>query len=140
MALLARREHSCAELKHKLYRAGLAGEDVVDALVEELRRQQYVSDSRFAETFIRARAQRGYGPRRIVRELTQRGVAKDLVDEQLDWRDAVWTRECERMLEKRFGGQKSAGTVDELKRKRFLYNRGFTEDQIRAALRSRQDL
>lgn len=81
--LLARREHSASELVSKLTRKGWPAA-LVDEVVAELAGSGLQSDSRFAESFARQRAERHYGPRRIEAELNQRGVSRPLVRDAIE--------------------------------------------------------
>ena len=72
MNLLARREHSRAELKEKLLKREFEP-DEVEATVASLADRNLISDERFAESFATGRIRRGQGPVRIRQELRQRG-------------------------------------------------------------------
>lgn len=80
--ILGYRDRSRAELERKLrdrgYPAGVADETV--ARLEEL---GIVDDQRFAASWVRSRAAQGLGARRIARELVQKGVAAETIDEAL---------------------------------------------------------
>jgi regulatory protein len=70
IGLLARREHAQAEIKRKLRDRGYDKELTLE-VVDDLTRQRLLSDTRFAEAFIRSRADRGQGPVRLKAELRQ---------------------------------------------------------------------
>ena len=78
LALLARREHSRAELARKLGQAGFATEDIVP-LLDEFEARNWLSDQRFAESWVadhRARA----GSVKLAYDLRQRGVGDDVIE------------------------------------------------------------
>ena len=59
--LLARREHSIQELRRKLSSREFSN-DSIDAAVSSLQEADLVSDTRYAEVFVRSRINRGDGP------------------------------------------------------------------------------
>ena len=61
MDILARREHCCAELKRKLQAKSFSG-DTIDTVLRQLQDEGLLSDSRFAESYVRFRAMKGFGP------------------------------------------------------------------------------
>ena len=131
MDLLARREHSRLELERKLaardYEPELIGETL-----DQLGRENLQSDERFAESFVQARAARGQGPVRIRMELAERGVTGAdayLREAGLDW--AALARETRI---KRFGKAVPGDFKEKARQMRFLQYRGFSHDQITAAL------
>ncbi len=131
--MLARREHSSAELQTKLYARGYP-EGVVEVTVAALEREGLVSDARFTEALLTARRARGYGPVRIRYELEQKGVCGELIDRCLDDADAGWIEQVRRVREKKFGRQQPGDFAERARQMRFLQQRGYTHDQIRRAL------
>ncbi len=134
--LLARREHSRQELERKLH-TRLAPDAVqLRAMLDRLEQDGLLSDSRFAEAFCHARLGVGKGPVRIRAELRERGVADDLVDSVLHEFDVDWAERARDVLKKRFGSTAALDRRATAQRMRFLQYRGFTSEQIRAALKS----
>jgi regulatory protein len=136
MDLLARREHSPLELKRKLV-ARSFDEELVGDVLGELEQEGLLSAERFTQSFIAARYARGQGPRRIERELAERGIESTgdyLDDPQFDW-DAL-ARETR---VKRFGRPLPADFKEKARQMRFLEYRGFGNEQIRRALASDDD-
>lgn len=133
VGLLARREHSRAELAAKLVRAG-HGRAEAERAVEDLARQGLVSDARFAEAFIRSRIERGGGPLRIRRDLEARGVEGPIVERLLDPDDEAWEARARGAREKRFGAAPPGGGSEAARQARFLQGRGFTRRQVRRAI------
>ena len=95
LRLLARREHSALELRHKLASRNV-DDAVIDSLVAELAARGLLSDLRFADAYARGRYERGFGPVRIRAELQERGVAGDLVGEILTGLDGDWVTSATR--------------------------------------------
>ncbi len=130
MDLLARREHSRRELLDKL--GGRFPSEQLVAELEQLQREGLLNDARFAESFVRSRALRGYGPQRIELELRQRGVATELAAQALATADIDWQQQLRELSERRFGGRPAADARERARRWRFLQQRGFGTEWIRA--------
>ncbi|MCF8197715.1 MAG: recombination regulator RecX [Sulfuritalea sp.] len=130
--LLARREHTQAELARKL--SALGTQDEIDAVLAELQASHLQSDSRAAENYVRSQAAR-LGTSRLRQNLKMRGVASDLIEAQLA--QGAITDEQERAREvwrKKF----SAAPTDArewARQARFLQGRGFASDIIRRVLK-----
>ena len=134
LRLLARREHSERELRHKL--AGRQfGDELIDTLGAELAAQGLLSDRRYAEAYVSGRFERGFGPLRIQSELRERGVATDLVAQSLAELSDAWVDCAARQRDKRFGAGLPEAPHERARQMRFLQQRGFTGDQIRAVFR-----
>lgn len=136
IALLARREYSCAELATRL-QAKQVPADEIDVCLDELAEKGWQSDARFAASFIRTRVLRGQGRRRIENDLRQRGVDGEIIRAALDdvvEQEAIdWFELARDVLVRRFD---SPGQTpkERAKRERFLLGRGFDFEQIRYAL------
>jgi len=133
MNLLTRREHAVAELEKKL-NAKDYDADIVSEVVAQLAHEGLVSDARFTEAFVRYRHNMGYGPRRIQRELRERGVNEKIQASYLDIGDPQWFEQAAQVQRKRFGDDMPEDFKERARRARFLQYRGFTSDQIREVL------
>jgi regulatory protein len=132
---LARREHSELELQRKLLSKGYASPAITTclaALVDE----GLVSNTRFTECYIHARRQKGYGPMRIHVELAARGIPQDLIEHQLDIADNAWFAHAQKAWRKHFKGIMPSDPKIRARQIRFLYQRGFTAEQIDTIFRS----
>ncbi len=136
MALLARREYATAELRHKLLGQG-HGPEAVEAVLRTLSEEGLLSDGRFAESYIRSRVAKGYGPVRIEHELQQRAIDDAVVVECLDRYQSEWSARVAAARRKRFGTPLPGDAKERARQSRFLQYRGFTPDQIRAVLDAR---
>jgi regulatory protein len=153
--LLAQREHSRLELRRKLLphaaaadadARGVAGGDAADpagdegaaraqaqleALLDWLEANHYLSQQRFVESRVHARAAR-FGNLRIRQELAQHQVGlpadveSSLRDTELDRARAVWRA--------RFSSH-PADAAERVKQARFLAGRGFGGEVIHRVLR-----
>jgi regulatory protein len=132
VALLARRDFASGELAARLQDDGHPA-DVVAAVIADLTAGRILDDARFATHYVAYHVARGQGPRRIARELADRGVAPLHVETALaagtDW--AALARE---VRIRRFGLKPPESWPEKAKQGRFLQYRGFSSDHIRSAL------
>jgi regulatory protein len=131
--LLARREHSRLELTRKLAARGFP-DAMIAAALDALERTGVLAAGRFVESFIRARVAKGQGPVRIRAELAQRGVSQGQAGELLASLSLDWVAQVRAAHRKRFGATPPRDYRERARQARFLQYRGFTSEQVRAAL------
>jgi regulatory protein len=142
---LSQREHSRIELRRKLMRAARLRDEAavadvsagdraseIDALLDWLTEHRYLSQARFVESRVHARAAR-FGQRRIVHELSQHGAALD-ADTAERLRASEFAR-AQALWARRFGTEPAADASLRAKQMRFLAGRGFASDVIRRVVR-----
>jgi regulatory protein len=135
VALLARREHSRAELARKLAAHGT--QEDVDNVLCQLENEGLLSNARAAAAYVRAHGDR-FGAARLRQDLRQRGLdlamAAEAVDDlasELARARAVWA--------KKFAAA-PADARDWARQARFLQGRGFAVDVIRKLLKNVEGL
>lgn len=131
--LLARRDHSLWELRCKLTQRGIAP-PMVDAVLDQLTSEDLINETRYAELYAASRADKGYGPLRIRQELRERRVDETVISSTLSKLDDFWMSKLTHLHLKRWSGTKVESAGDEVKRIRFLRQRGFTLEQIKQLL------
>lgn len=109
-------------------------------MLDELADQRLQSDPRHADVYIRSRAERGFGPRRIVAELKERGAADDLIRAALAATECDWSTLARQVDRKKFGTKPADSFETLAKRRRFLEYRGFTSEHIKTALDAEHEL
>jgi regulatory protein len=127
LRLLARREHTRAELAQKLSRYAEEHDDI-EALIDDLAQSDLVSDQRFAEHFIAAKQKR-FGHVKIAHELRAKGLNAETIvqltitsrEQELESARAVWQRKFP---------SPPASSAEKAKQMRFLQGRGFSSDTI----------
>ena len=129
---LAMREHSRAELIHKLQAKGY-DETVIQEVVEECAEVGLQSDSRFVESLVRSRYAQGHGADKIRHELRQQGIGYEALNQCLAGYD--WDALLEKVHRKKYGEAQPASAKEYAARLRFLSQRGFEHDRIQAFLR-----
>ena len=133
LKLLNRRDYGARELGQRLAERGFAAA-TAQAIVDHLVQEKLLDDSRFAEHFVAYHANRGQGPVRIAHKLREAGVAAELISASVDAGSADWRRRCAEVRRKRFGAREPGSWAERGKQARFLTQRGFSSDQVRAAI------
>jgi regulatory protein len=150
LQLLAQREHSRLELRRKLLRR--SREDAlrsdtgaqataadrhaeVEAVLDWLQAHRYLSDERFVESRVHARASR-FGNLRIRQELSQHGVELTPAIAS-DLRESEQARARE-IQQRKFGSPPST-PADRARQARFLAGRGFSAEVVWQVLRGTAD-
>lgn len=136
LSLLARREHSRAELAQKL---SSHTEDTAElaVLLDDLVQRGFLSDARYAAEFVRAKSRR-FGAAHMSYSLREKGVAES------DIQAALASLENDELSRARQVWQSKFDTppvsVEERgKQMRFLAGRGFSSEIIRKVLRGEDD-
>jgi regulatory protein len=134
LAALSRREYSRQELARKLSEHAESLEQL-EALLDTLEREKWLSNERFAESLVRRKAVR-YGTLRVKQELAAHGLDPELVSSHVA---ELRGTELERALgawQRKF--QSLPGSQEErAKQGRFLAARGFSADVIQRVLSGR---
>ena len=133
LRLLARREHSAQEMRQKLRSKGVES-GLIEPLLERLIEEDWLNERRFAESFTRSRVARGLGPYRIRRELQDRGVGEVEIEGAMVPFEDGWFDLALEVKERKFGTERAEDFRERAKQQRFLQYRGFTHEQIRAAV------
>jgi regulatory protein len=127
-AVLARRDHSRAELTKKLQKRGYS-ESEVQTAIDECVRLDYIDDRKFAVVYSRQLQRKGYGRRHIRHVLQSKGVVDRIVTDVIEriCQNAAEEYQCHRMLKKKLRTMKPGGTPSEITSKvhRYLLGRGF---------------
>jgi len=138
LRFLAIREHSRLELSRKLSRYLGEGEatDALDVLLDDLERDGWLSDQRFADQWVASRSTR-FGDARIRQELRARGVDADKASPPLK-ANALENSEHARALElwrRRYGGEAAVDLNERARQARFLMQRGFSGEVVSRIVR-----
>jgi len=136
VAYLSRREYSRLELRRKLLPVA-ADADELDLVLDELERERWLSDERYAQALVHRKAAR-QGAARIVQELRRQGVSGenlDVVRAQLQDTEIERAREVWR---KKFDGPPQDAR-EYARQFRFLASRGFSAECLRRILGEQND-
>ena len=144
MDLLARREYGYQELVDKLcskflrysnYGYAVDKESLLELISDQvftLNKENLQSDERYVESFINSRKSQGKGPVRIRRELEQRQLSSQLINDYLHEGSDEWANLARQVYLKKFGQGESKNYQQKTKRLRFLIYRGFPHDMLRS--------
>jgi regulatory protein len=129
---LSMREHSRLELGRKLSRYAEEGDDV-EALLDLLEKNNWLSQERFSEALVHRRSAR-YGNSRIVAELQSHGVNGEALQELKSGLADSETERCLEVWQRKFGSV-AADPQARNKQMRFLLQRGFSQRAVQVALK-----
>ncbi len=130
--LLARRNHSSAELRQKLSRRGF-GEADIAAVIAECAGRGYLNDEEtarcWAEGLVRTKC---WGRLKIGAYLEQKGIPRDIIDcvQRQLWHTVSEADIARRALHKRFGSPKKP--LSRAQAASFLKARGFSSGVLAA--------
>lgn len=138
--LLARRDHSRAELSKKL--SSLGSSEEINALLDQLETTGLLSDARTAAAYVRGHAAR-FGAAKLQLVLRAKGISPELIEASLAELPAGDELQRARHLwQRKFGncGTAVRGDAKEWARQaRFLQSRGFSSDIVRKLLNAAED-
>ena len=128
IALLARREHSRAELRGKLKRFS-RDSAAIDEVLDALTAGDYLSDQRAAASISRVRGAR-YGSLRVANDLRSKGIGGELATSTLAQLKSTEAERALALWQTKFG-EPPADANERARQMRFLQARGFASDLIR---------
>jgi regulatory protein len=134
VALLARREHSRAELRRKL--AGGDGDEHLDEVLDDLAAKGWQSDQRFANAYV-ADHKHKHGRFRLAAQLRERGVDDALIEQalaELDDNDGGDELSRARAIWRKKFAAPPGDRQEYARQARFLQSRGFDFNIIRTLL------
>ncbi len=131
--MLARREHTRAEMTRKLSPHAESAEQI-EQLLNALTARGWLSETRFAETRANTLA-RKFGSRKIEYDLKSRGVSAEVVEQTLERARAQELENCRTAWQRKFGALPQ-DAAERGRQMRFLAGRGFSADAVRAVLRA----
>lgn len=132
LRFLSMREHSRLELSRKLARHAEEGDDI-EALLDFLEKNNWLSQERFAESLIHRKASR-YGNSRVVAELQSHGVNGEALAELKSELAESETARAVEVWRRKFGTV-AQDAHERAKQMRFLMARGFSQRAVREALK-----
>jgi regulatory protein len=136
LGLLARREHSRFEVARKLAQTGFDEADIA-ALLDEFEGKNWLSDRRFAESWVADHKTRS-GRVKLAHELRQRGVDEKLIEAVLASHHDTEAERAREVWQKKFG-VRPTDLAETAKQIRFLQGRGFSSSAIRQTLGNTTD-
>ncbi len=136
MKFLAIREHSVLELKNKLINKFPHSVQEIEQLLVQLQKDNLLSDERFTEIYFHSRMNKGYGPVKICYELALKGIPNDIIAYNMKINEENWMECMQKVWNKKFSKSKTNNNKYRIKQSRYLYQRGFSSEQIKAFMQS----
>jgi len=133
LAMLARREHTRAEMTRKLSPHSESPEQV-EQLLDALAARGWLSEARFAESRANTLARR-FGSRKIEHDLRSRGVSAEVIEQTVEKALAQELENCRAAWERKFGVLPQ-DAAERGRQMRFLAGRGFSSEAVRQVLKA----
>lgn len=95
--------------------------------------------NRFVGQFIASRSRKGYGPARIRQELSQKGIARQVVDQAMRECDIDWVSLAREQAQRKYGEPLPSAFTEKVKVQRFLLYRGYLMEDIQEIWRNFAD-
>lgn len=120
--LLSRRDYSEQELRQKMIQKSYL-ENEIEQAIYDAQSNNWQSDERFCESYIRYRSSAGFGAKKIQQELQMKGVSNKIISQKLDESEIDWYN----LAQKVFNKKKPLHWDLKAKQKmwRFMLGRGF---------------
>lgn len=134
--LLARREHTRAELQRKLAPHTDDPQELTE-LLDALTQRGWLSDARFAEALVHDK-QAKFGTQRLAHELRERGVDDAVIRDRLAELKETELDRARQVWQSKFGALPEDAKA-RAKQMRFLQSRGFSFEVIGKVLRGVPD-
>jgi len=144
---LAMREHSEKQIRQKLLKKAY-DQAIISSCVAYLRNENWLSDERFCNAFIRSRIDKEQGLQRILYELHQQNIQDSIIQEQIEQENINWQEVCDKVLLKKISNRPANDFADEKVSKGKKYNpkdrkkitnflifRGFSTEEINTAFK-----
>jgi regulatory protein len=136
LRILSMRPRSAADLTRKLRDRG-HHPTAVTAVIGQLEEAGLVDDGAFARHYARVRGAKGRGPSRLIHDLLERGVARDVAERavaEVSEAEGLGSTEQARKLAERRAALFRAEPAETRRRRvlAYLSRRGFRGDRVRA--------
>ena len=130
---LARRDYAEAELFRRF--SSDYEDDAIQTVLDELKRQNYQSDERFVEVFVRSSINKGRGPRRILNDLKNHKIDALMIEQYVMPNETeFWVEQAETLYQKKYGDTIANTPSEKAKRMRFMQYRGFEQRHFKNLL------
>ena len=134
MDVLSRKPVTKKELQNKLFEKGY-DESVVSVALEELAELGYLNDYDYATLYLDYASEKCYGKKKIVYELTHKGVDPDIIYDVLEKHYRPTTEELSEMIFSKYGSVDCSDIKTKQKIMRFFVSRGFGFDEANDAIK-----
>ena len=133
LAMLARREHTRAEMMRRLS-PHCEDPGQIEQLLDALVARGWLSEERFAESRANTLT-RKFGSRKLEHDLRSRGVSAEVVEQTVKRALAQELENCRAAWQRKFGALPQSA-AERGRQMRFLAGRGFSAEAVRLVLKS----
>ena len=133
LAMLARREHTRAEMTRKLSPHSESPEQI-EQLLDALVARGWLSETRFAESRANTLG-RKFGSRKIEHDLRSRGVSVEVVEHAVEQARTQELENCRAAWQRKFGVLPQTA-AERGRQMRFLAGRGFSAEAVYRVLKA----
>ncbi|TVP12356.1 recombinase RecX [Shewanella sp. KCT] len=107
----------------------------IEAVLGQCESQGYLDDARFAGLLLSSHIAKGHGQNKIRQSMSQKGLAKEIIESSLNQSDCDWFELARQKAAKKYA---TSGPIEDqkerAKRVRYLLSQGFGFDQVAYAL------
>lgn len=139
MDIISRKPVTKKELQNKLFDKGY-DESVVSVALEELTELGYLNDYDYATLYLDYAAEKCYGKKKIVYELSHKGVSNDIIYEVLSEHYKPTSEELADMIQSKYGCVDCSDLKIKQKLVRFFVSRGFGFDEANDAIKHYENM
>lgn len=134
LRLLVSVDRTESQLRTKMKQKGYSRQ-AADEVISYVKRMRYLDDSRYASYYIASKSETR-SRRQIIQDLQRRGVAKEIIDRQMEEADEIDELPMiRRWMEKKHFDPQQADEKETWKFFQFLHRKGFSSANIRRVLR-----
>lgn len=133
--LCSRREYCSSDIRKKVIAASDGDDDVVGKIMDELVREKYIDDRRYASAFARDKSSlAGWGASKIRYMLSSKGISRQMIAEALSEIDGQKAGDrLEKLMANKLRSLKDDPQC-RLKMLRFGLGRGYEYDEVSSVL------
>ncbi|WP_444997981.1 regulatory protein RecX [Aliikangiella sp. IMCC44359] len=131
--LLGVREYSEKLIQDKLISKNYSPQEA-QQIISFLLENNWLSNNRFCESYLRSKSEKGIGAARIRFELRQKGIPDEMVSQALEAADICWQTICNQATKKKVSTLLINDIKAQQKLERFLRYRGFSGTEIRESI------
>lgn len=124
--MLGRREYSEHELRTKMSQKDWSEEEIEDTL-DKIKKNDFQSDKRAAESLTRMSVSQGKGPQYIIQKSRARGISQEDINLSLENEDVDWMQGAMDVAQRKFGDGPYPREI-QIKIASLLIRRGFSYD------------
>ncbi len=133
LAWLGRQEYSEAKFRRKLAQAE-ASDEQIELVVAEFIANNWLSEQRYCEAFVRSRIRKGQGWLRICNDGRVQGLDEKTLKQALNDSQTDWFELARETYQKRYAPSDKLEMKEKAKRLRFMQYRGFSAEQVSYAM------